>query len=286
MPTVESLIAARILQAIGASAGIVVGRAIIRDLFDRERAASVLGLVATVMVVAPTFGPLIGGLLDTVFRLGGDLHLHRGDLAGGGDLGRVHAAGNPRPQRRRRRTARASAATSARCCAARQFVGYVLRRGVRLVDVLRVPRRRAARHRHADGPHLGRIRRLVRGLLDRLHGRQFRRLAAVDAARHPRADLAGASASRSSASRWPPRSLACAHDWGPAIVFVPQTGHLVRQRPAAARRDRRRDQRAAAGGRHRGRHHRLHADGARRRGRAIRRHAAGGSPTRRCRWRC
>ena len=68
MPTVESIIAARILQAIGASAGIVVARAIIRDLFGRERAASVLGLVATVMVAAPTFGPLIGGLLETFFR--------------------------------------------------------------------------------------------------------------------------------------------------------------------------------------------------------------------------
>jgi MFS transporter, DHA1 family, multidrug resistance protein len=67
-PTVESIIAARILQAIGASAGIVVARAMIRDLFPRERAASVLGLVATVMVAAPTFGPLIGGLLETFFR--------------------------------------------------------------------------------------------------------------------------------------------------------------------------------------------------------------------------
>ena len=44
-------------RCIGASAGIVVARAIIRDLFGRERAASVLGLVATVMVAAPTFGP-------------------------------------------------------------------------------------------------------------------------------------------------------------------------------------------------------------------------------------
>ena len=67
MPTAESVIAARILQAIGASAGIVVARAIIRDLFERERAASVLGLVATVMVAAPTLGPLIGGLLETFF---------------------------------------------------------------------------------------------------------------------------------------------------------------------------------------------------------------------------
>lgn len=67
MSTVESLIVARIMQAIGASTGIVVGRAIIRDLFDKNRAASIIGLVATVMVVAPTLGPLIGGVLDTTF---------------------------------------------------------------------------------------------------------------------------------------------------------------------------------------------------------------------------
>jgi DHA1 family bicyclomycin/chloramphenicol resistance-like MFS transporter len=65
--TVGSLILARVLQALGASAGIVVSRAIIRDLFDRNRAAAMIGLVATVMVVVPTFGPLIGGLLDTAF---------------------------------------------------------------------------------------------------------------------------------------------------------------------------------------------------------------------------
>lgn len=65
METVESLIIARILQAIGASTGIVVGRAIIRDLFDRQRAAAMIGLVATVMVVVPTLGPLIGGVLET-----------------------------------------------------------------------------------------------------------------------------------------------------------------------------------------------------------------------------
>src|SRR3954462_7109714 len=67
MATVTSLIAARALPALGASAGIVVSRAIIRDLFDRNRAAAMLGLVATVMVVVPTLGPLIGGLLDTGF---------------------------------------------------------------------------------------------------------------------------------------------------------------------------------------------------------------------------
>jgi DHA1 family bicyclomycin/chloramphenicol resistance-like MFS transporter len=64
---VGTLIVARVMQALGASAGIVIGRAIIRDLFDRNRAAAMIGLVATVMVVAPTLGPLIGGLLDTAY---------------------------------------------------------------------------------------------------------------------------------------------------------------------------------------------------------------------------
>jgi MFS transporter, DHA1 family, multidrug resistance protein len=64
---VTSLIVVRIVQAIGAASGIVVARAIIRDLFERDRAAAMLGLVATAMVIAPTFGPLIGGLLETAF---------------------------------------------------------------------------------------------------------------------------------------------------------------------------------------------------------------------------
>jgi DHA1 family bicyclomycin/chloramphenicol resistance-like MFS transporter len=62
-----ALILARIAQALGASTGIVIGRAILRDLFERERAASMLGLVATAMVVAPMIGPLVGGVLDTLF---------------------------------------------------------------------------------------------------------------------------------------------------------------------------------------------------------------------------
>jgi DHA1 family bicyclomycin/chloramphenicol resistance-like MFS transporter len=64
---VASLIVVRIVQAVGAATGIVVARAIVRDLFARDRAAAMLGLVATAMVIAPTFGPLIGGLLETAF---------------------------------------------------------------------------------------------------------------------------------------------------------------------------------------------------------------------------
>jgi len=55
------------VQAIGASTGIVIGRAIIRDLYERDRAAAMIGLVTTAMVIAPMIAPLIGGILDTAF---------------------------------------------------------------------------------------------------------------------------------------------------------------------------------------------------------------------------
>jgi DHA1 family bicyclomycin/chloramphenicol resistance-like MFS transporter len=65
--SIALLIAARMLQAVGASAGIVISRAIIRDLFERERSAAMLGLVTTAMVVAPMVSPGIGGILVTAF---------------------------------------------------------------------------------------------------------------------------------------------------------------------------------------------------------------------------
>jgi MFS transporter, DHA1 family, multidrug resistance protein len=65
--SIGALIGARVVQAIGASTGIVIGRAIIRDLFERDRAAAMIGLVTTAMVIAPMVAPLIGGILDTAF---------------------------------------------------------------------------------------------------------------------------------------------------------------------------------------------------------------------------
>jgi DHA1 family bicyclomycin/chloramphenicol resistance-like MFS transporter len=65
--SIGALIVARIVQAAGASTGVVVGRAIVRDLYDRDRAAGIIGLVTSAMVIAPMVAPLIGGLLDTAF---------------------------------------------------------------------------------------------------------------------------------------------------------------------------------------------------------------------------
>jgi len=63
--SVVGLIVARTFQAFGATVGIVVGRAVIRDLYGRDRAASMIGWVTMAMVVAPMIAPLIGGALDT-----------------------------------------------------------------------------------------------------------------------------------------------------------------------------------------------------------------------------
>ncbi len=65
--SIESLIAARVLQAIGGCAGMVLGRAIVRDVYDRDRAASAIALITMAMAVAPAMGPAIGGLIDTNF---------------------------------------------------------------------------------------------------------------------------------------------------------------------------------------------------------------------------
>lgn len=65
--TIEELIVARFFQALGACAGPVVGRAVVRDVFGRDRSARVLSYMATAVSVAPAIGPIIGGYLEIGF---------------------------------------------------------------------------------------------------------------------------------------------------------------------------------------------------------------------------
>ena len=64
--SLQQVIAARIVQALGAAAGLAVGRAMIRDLYDRDRAASMIGIVVGSMMIAP-MRPFFGGLLETSY---------------------------------------------------------------------------------------------------------------------------------------------------------------------------------------------------------------------------
>ncbi len=63
--SIEMLIIARALQALGGSGGIVLARAIVRDLYSGARAGRELSLIGSVMALAPVFAPLIGGVLQT-----------------------------------------------------------------------------------------------------------------------------------------------------------------------------------------------------------------------------
>ena len=62
--TMPVLLAARAVQAVGGSAGLALARAIVRDVYDRERSASVIGYVTMGMSVAPMVAPVAGGVID------------------------------------------------------------------------------------------------------------------------------------------------------------------------------------------------------------------------------
>ena len=61
------LIAARFFQALGGATGMVVSRAIIRDLYERERVASMISLVIAALMIGQMVSPLTGGLIETAF---------------------------------------------------------------------------------------------------------------------------------------------------------------------------------------------------------------------------
>src|ERR1700754_5017896 len=65
--TLPQLIAARFLQALGGASGMVISRAIVRDLYSRERVGAMLSLVIAVMMVAQMLSALAGGLLVITF---------------------------------------------------------------------------------------------------------------------------------------------------------------------------------------------------------------------------
>ena len=65
--SIEMLIIARAIQALGSSGGIVLARAIVRDLYSGVRAGRELSLIGAVMALAPVLAPLVGGVLQTGF---------------------------------------------------------------------------------------------------------------------------------------------------------------------------------------------------------------------------
>lgn len=62
-----SLLFFRALQGMTAGAGMVIGRAIVRDVFDGAEARRMMSQVAIMFAVAPAVGPVIGGWLHVWF---------------------------------------------------------------------------------------------------------------------------------------------------------------------------------------------------------------------------
>lgn len=65
-PSVEIFLAFRMGQAVIVS-GLVLSRAAVRDMYDQNEAASMIGYVTMGMAVVPMIGPAIGGVLEESF---------------------------------------------------------------------------------------------------------------------------------------------------------------------------------------------------------------------------
>lgn len=59
--SIDGLIALRFAQALGGCAGVVIARAVVRDLFDQQASARMLSRMMLVMGTAPMLAPLVGG---------------------------------------------------------------------------------------------------------------------------------------------------------------------------------------------------------------------------------
>jgi len=65
--SIEQLWGLRALQGITAGAGIVISRAIVRDLYDGPRAQRLMSNITIMFALAPAIAPVIGGWLETLF---------------------------------------------------------------------------------------------------------------------------------------------------------------------------------------------------------------------------
>ncbi|WP_193559909.1 multidrug effflux MFS transporter [Agrobacterium tumefaciens] len=66
-PTIEVLLFARLVQGIGASVGMTVARAVVRDQFTGAEASSIMNLIGIMLAIGPAMGPTIGGLSLAAF---------------------------------------------------------------------------------------------------------------------------------------------------------------------------------------------------------------------------
>lgn len=66
-PTIELLIAARFVQALGCCSAIIIARAIVRDAYAPEDSGRVVARASTWLSLAPLTGPILGSYLQVTF---------------------------------------------------------------------------------------------------------------------------------------------------------------------------------------------------------------------------
>ena len=129
-PSVEVLIAARFVQALGAAAGIVTARATVRDLFSGTGMTKFFSMLMLVTGCAPILAPIIGGQVLNWTSWRGVFWVL---TAFGVLLLVVIAFTLPEPLQRHRRTTSGLAGvgrTYAALLAERSFLGYALTSGL------------------------------------------------------------------------------------------------------------------------------------------------------------
>ncbi len=65
--SIEQLILARLLQAVGGGASVVLARAIVRDLFEGAEAGQMLAKMAAIMGLVPALAPMLGGVVQDFY---------------------------------------------------------------------------------------------------------------------------------------------------------------------------------------------------------------------------
>ncbi|MFI0483427.1 multidrug effflux MFS transporter [Actinomadura sp. 9N215] len=129
-PTVETLIALRLVQGAAGAAGIVIARAIVQDLYDGVAAAKFFALLMLVNGLAPILAPVFGGQLLRLMPWPGVFAV----LAGIGValfLGSLLGLKETLPPEARETGGLRATATTFRALAAdRSFVGYALASGL------------------------------------------------------------------------------------------------------------------------------------------------------------
>ncbi len=129
-PSVSLLILGRVVQAAGAAAGMVLSRAIVRDVYGAAEAPKAINYLTIAMVIAPMIAPVVGGFLTedygwrANFTVTAALALLVGALVVG--LLRETHSFDARAQFREGSIARSALGGLRRVAQSRRFWGYTL----------------------------------------------------------------------------------------------------------------------------------------------------------------